>query len=54
MQDPRELMQLIEPAGPRDEVAELRTKIEDYERWFRTLDGQICAWSANNGSSRPW
>ncbi len=36
-------MQLVEPTGPRDEVAELRTKIEDYERWFRTLDSQICA-----------
>ena len=35
-------MQVAEPAGPRDEVAGLRTKIEDYERWFRTLDGQIC------------
>ena len=43
MQDPRELMQLVEPTGPRDEVADLRTKIEDYERWFRTLDSQICA-----------
>ncbi len=41
MQDPRELMQLVEPDGPPDEVTELRMKIEDYERWFRTLDSQI-------------
>ena len=35
-------MQLAEPVGPPDEIGELRRKIEDYERWFRTLDSQIC------------
>ena len=41
MQDPSKLAQVAEPEDPRDEVSALRTKVEDYERWFRTLDNQI-------------
>jgi PAS domain S-box-containing protein len=41
MADTRDPKAVID-AGVPDDVEELKSKLEDYERWFRTLDNQVC------------
>ena len=40
MADTRRLNSIVEPDMPED-PEELRKKVEDYERWFATMDQQI-------------